>query len=163
MLSGALRDPSGAVDSEVIRLVRQAFRDNAGPVPRPLLGTVLVLDEHFGADLERCQVPGCSVRLFPLGEKAVPVHAFLELPRLPPRRFNRLIRELVRLRHELEGIGEPSAVNHHSWQDLCLGVVGVAVSHDREHVTVSVKLSCHRAVVAEEAFRRLDCDFRAPI
>ena len=46
----------------------EALCDRARFIPVPRLITVLVLDEHFGADLERCQVPGRLVRLFPEGD-----------------------------------------------------------------------------------------------
>ena len=129
MLPGALGETSGAVDSYVVGLVGEALGDGARLVPRPRLGTVLVLDEHFSADFERRKGSGRFVRLLPLGEKAVPVGAFLEFPRLPPGGTDSFVGELVRACHELEGVSEPSAVNHHSRGDLCLGVDGVTMGH----------------------------------
>ena len=42
VLSGALRDPSGSVDSNAVGRMWEAFGHRSRPIPRAFLGTVLV-------------------------------------------------------------------------------------------------------------------------
>ena len=98
----------------------EALRDCTRPVPVPCLVTVLVLDEHF-SDFERRKGPGRPVRLLPLGVKLVPVSALFELPGRSPCGLHCFIAELVGHRHELEGVREPSAVDHFAGDSFVSG------------------------------------------
>ena len=104
LLSCTLGYSSKTIDAYAVECMGELFGDSPCPVPCALLGTVLVLDEHFGPQWQRCQGPCGFVRLLPLGEEAVPVRAFFQLPRLSPCGLDRFVAELVCSRHKLEGV-----------------------------------------------------------